>query len=44
MFDAMHQTRGHAKMDYKEYMKVLAEYKEKFSEATKTEEKFTQWS
>ena len=29
MFDAMHQTRGHAKMDYKEYMKVLAEYKEK---------------
>ena len=29
LFDTMHQTRGQAPMDYKEYMKVLAEYKEK---------------
>ena len=28
-FDSMHQTRGQSTMDYQEYMKVLAEYKEK---------------
>ena len=28
-FDSMHQTRGQAPMDYKEYLQVLAEYKAK---------------